>query len=459
MTMNMDYDAFIVGTGVAGSSIAYKLKAAGMKVAIADKTGFGGICAFHGCIPKKILSGASEIVDGGIRMHGKGVNCDPKLEWADMISFKDELVHSFTDPKEEAFKKAGIDTYHGMVSFHDHHTLLVGEKLVSAKYILLAIGATSRKIEIPGSEYLTTSDEFLDLKALPDKMIFAGGGYISFEFAHIAARAGADVTIIHRGENLLKNFDQDLVSILVEASEKAGIKVITGQELREIIKHENSDVSNEIASELELATYDKKSQKEVRHKCNMVVHGLGRVPDIEGLEAEKGGVKIEHGAIAVNEYLQSVSNPAVYAAGDCILPGPALTPTASLQANVLASNIIKGNKHTADYTGIASAVFTIPTLAAVGLLEKNATDKHKVITSDLSKLYSARRTNLGYSVSKVIIEKDTEKIVGAHLIGPGADDVINIFTLAIKAGLTLPQVREAMYAYPANSYDVKYMLR
>ena len=457
--MDMDYDAFIVGTGVAGSSLAYKLKAAGMRVAIADKTGFGGICAFHGCIPKKILSGAAEIVDGGRRMQGKGVNCDPILDWADIIRFKDELVHSYTDPKEAAFKKAGIDTYHGVVSFHDRNTLLVGEKLVSSKYILLAIGATSRKISIPGAEYLTTSDEFLDLKALPEKIIFAGGGYISFEFAHIAARAGVDVTIIHRGENLLKNFDQDLVSILVDASEKVGIKVITGQELREIRKTNDSKETDDAGSELELITYDNKSQKEVTHKCNMVVHGLGRVPDIEGLEAEKGGVKIEHGAIAVNEYLQSVSNPSVYAAGDCILPGPALTPTASLQANVLASNLLNGNKHTVDYTGIASAVFTIPTLAAVGLLEEDATEKHRIITSDPSKLYSARRTNLGYSASKVIIEKDTERIVGAHLIGPGADDVINIFTLAIKAGLTLSQVREAMYAYPANSYDVKYMLR
>jgi glutathione reductase (NADPH) len=468
MIMDMDYDAFIVGTGVAGSSLAYKLKAAGMKVAIADKAGFGGICAFHGCIPKKILSGAAEIVDSGRRMHDKGVNCNPKLQWNDIIRFKDELVHSYTDPKEAAFKKAGIDTYHGTVSFHDHNILLVGEKLLSAKYILLTVGATSRKIDITGAEYLTTSDEFLDLESLPEKIIFAGGGYISFEFAHIAARAGADVTIIHRGENLLKNFDQDLVNILVDASEKVGIKVITGQELREIRKHlnktenikniENTE-SNDINSKLELVTFDKKSKKEVTHKCDMVVHGLGRVPDIEGLQAEKGGVKLEHGAIAVNEYLQSISNPAVYAAGDCILPGPALTPTASLQANVVASNIIDGKKHTADYKGIASAVFTIPTLAAVGLSEKDVTDKHKVLSSDLSKFYSARRTNLGYSFSKVIIEKDTEKIVGAHLIGPAADDVINIFTLAIKAGLTLSQVREAMYAYPASSYDVKYMLR
>jgi glutathione reductase (NADPH) len=457
--MDMDYDAFIVGTGVAGSSLAYKLNAAGMKVAIADKTGFGGICAFHGCIPKKILSGAAEIVDGGRRMQGKGVNCNSELEWADIISFKDHLVHSFTDPKEAAFKKAGIDTYHGMVSFHDPNTLRVGNELISAKYILLAIGATSRKINIPGAEYLTTSDGFLDLKELPEKIIFAGGGYISFEFAHIAARAGAEVTIIHRGENLLKNFDPDLVRILVEASEKAGIKVITGQELREIRKQDDNRASDATGSELELITYDNKSENEASYECNMVVHGLGRVPDIVGLEAEKGGVTIEHGAIAVNEYQQSVSNPVVYAAGDCILPGPALTPTASLQANVLASNIIEGNKHTVDYSGIASAVFTIPTLAAVGLLERDATDKHKIISNDLSKFYSARRTNLGYSASKVIIEKDTEKIVGAHLIGPGADDVINIFTLAIKAGLTLSQVREAMYAYPANSYDVKYMLR
>ncbi|MBP1910166.1 dihydrolipoyl dehydrogenase family protein [Methanolobus bombayensis] len=458
--MDMDYDAFIVGTGVAGSSLAYKLRAAGMKVGIADKTDFGGICAHHGCIPKKILSGAAEIVDGGRRMKGKGVSCDPKLQWTDIIRFKDQLVHSFTDPKEAAFKKAGVDTYHGMVSFHDHNTLLVGDKLVSAKHILLAIGATSRKIDIPGAEYLTTSDEYLDLKELPDKIIFAGGGYISFEFAHIAARAGADVTIIHRGENLLKNFDPDLVRILLDASEKAGIKIITGQELREVRQKQKKNLKADVCdTELEIITYSKKLESEVIHNCNMVVHGLGRVPDIDGLEAEKAGVAIENGAIAVNEYLQSISNPSVYAAGDCIRPGPALTPTASLQANVVASNIIEGNKYTVDYSGIASAVFTIPTLAAVGLMEKDTNENHKVLFNDLSKLYSARRTNLGYSASKVIIEKDTEKIVGAHVIGPGADDTINIFTLAVKSGLTLSQVREAMYAYPANSYDVKYMLK
>ncbi|WP_340817687.1 NAD(P)/FAD-dependent oxidoreductase [Methanolobus sp. WCC4] len=448
--METDYDAFVIGTGVAGSSLAYKLRKAGMKVAIADKDRFGGICAFHGCTPKKILSGAANIVDSGTRMKGKGPECSSTLDWASVVKFKDELVNSLTAPKENAFKKAGIDTYHAEVSFHDRNTLLVGDRLISSKYILLAVGSTSRAIDIPGSDHLTTSDEFLDLEELPENIIFAGGGYISLEFAHIAARTGARVTVIHRGENILKTFDPDLVKMLVKASERAGIRIITGEELRVIRK--KNDV-------LELVTFDKKKGEELTYECDMVVHGLGRVPAIDGLEPEKGEVDIEHGGIAVNEYLQSRSNPSVYAAGDCIIPGPALTPTASLQANVIASNILKENKHTADYSGIASAAFTIPTLAGVGLLEKDATEEHEVLFNDLSNNYSARRTGLGTFASKIIIEKDTGKIVGAHVIGPDAEDIINLFALAIKTGLTSEQVREAMYAYPTSSYDVRYMLR
>lgn len=448
--METDYDAFVIGTGVAGSSIAYKLKKAGMKVAIADRDRFGGVCAFHGCTPKKILSGAAEIVDSGNRMKGKGPECSGTLDWPSVIKFKDELVNSLTAPKENAFKKAGIDTFHARVSFHDRNTLLVGDRLISSKYILIAVGSTSRTINIPGAEYLTTSDEFLDLEELPENIIFAGGGYISLEFAHIAARTSARVTVVHRGENILKTFDPDLVKMLVNASERADIKIITGEELREIRKKDDI---------LELVTFDKRKNEELTYKCDMVVHGLGRVPAIDGLEAEKGGVDIEHGGIAVNEYLQSRSNPSVYAAGDCIIPGPALTPTASLQANVIASNILKGNKHTADYSGIASAAFTIPTLAGVGMLEKDATEEHAIIFNDLSNSYSARRTNLGVSASKVIIEKDTGKIVGAHVIGPDAENTINLFALAVKAGLTSKQVRETIYAYPASSYDVRYMLK
>lgn len=448
--MDMEYDAFVIGTGVAGSSLAYKLNNAGMKVAIADKDKYGGICAFHGCIPKKILSGAADIVASGKRMENKGIKCDNYLQWPELIDFKDELVHSLTSPKEKAFSDAGIDTYHGKVSFHDSNTLAIGDKLISSKYILVTVGARSKPIDMPGAELLTTSDEFLDLKEFPKKMIFVGGGYISFEFAHIAARAGADVKLVHRGENILKTFDTDLVNMLIKASEKAGIRIHTNQELIRIEKKNGS---------LELTVYDSKKQKDVIHECDMVVHGLGRVPAIDGLEPEKGGVNIEHGAIDVNEYLQSVSNPSVYAAGDCIIPGPALTPTASLQAHIVASNILDGNKHTADYTEIASAVFTIPTLAAVGIREKDATDKHKVIFNDMSEYYSAKKTNLGLSASKIIIEKDTGKIVGAHVIGPNAEDTINLFALAIKTGLTAEQVREPMYAYPASSYDVKYMLK
>lgn len=446
----MDYDAFVIGTGVAGSSVAYKLMNSGMKVAVADKGRYGGTCALHGCVPKKILTGAADIVDACNRMVGSGTESHQRLEWPSIIELKDEIVNSLTDPKEKTFREAGIDTYHGKVSFHGSNTLAVDGKLISAKYIIATVGSRPRTIDIPGADHLTTSDEFLDLKALPEKIIFAGGGYISFEFAHIAARAGADVTIIHRGENVLNNFDPDLTNILTDASEKAGIGIHTEQELLRIEKNRDS---------LTITAFDRKSNSDVIYECDMIVHGMGRVAAIDDLEPEKGKLDIEEGSIAVNEYLQSVSNPAVYAAGDCILPGPALTPTASLQANVVVSNILEGNKYTADYTGIASAVFTIPTLAAVGIAEKEATERHTVIFNDMSGFYSSRRTNLKHAASKVIIEKDTGKVVGAHLIGPDAEDTINLFALAIGAGLTAEQVKKAMYAYPASSYDVRYMLK
>ncbi len=446
----MDYDVIIIGTGVAGSSVAYKLKGSGMSVAVVDKDRYGGTCAFHGCVPKKILSGISEIVDAGNRMVGNGVREVSSMDWTEAVRFKDELVHFLTSTKEKAFQEAGIDTYHGIATFNGKNSILIDGKVISAKYIVVAVGSRPATVNINGAFHLTTSDEFLDMTTLPKRIIFAGGGYISFEFAHMASRAGCDVLVVHRGEQVLKNFDPDIVKMLVEASEIEGIRVITGQEIRSI---QNNDGS------LMIHAYDSKNGNENVYECDMVVHGLGRVPAIDELKSEVAGVEVKQGGVAVNEFLQSVSNPIVYAAGDCIIPGPALTPTASLQANVVVSNILNGNQKTAYYSDIASAVFTVPPIASVGMMEKDVKNDHYVLFNDMGQFYSVKRTKLTKAASKVIIEKETKKISGAHIIGPDAQDTINIFALAIKAGLTTDQVKNAMYAYPSSSYDVRYMLK
>jgi glutathione reductase (NADPH) len=191
----------------------------------------------------------------------------------------------------------------------------------------------------------------------------------------------------------------------------------------------------------------------------MIVHGLGRAPAIEELQLEKGNVALDKGNIVLNEYLQSVSNPKVYAAGDCILPGPKLTPVVSMQADIAASNIIEGNKSGADYSVIPSTVFTIPPLARVGISESTSSSGHKVLFHDMSQWYSSKRTNIRYSASKVIIDEQTDRILGAHILGPNAEEVINLFAIAMKHGLTATQLRSTIFAYPSISYDLNYILK
>lgn len=449
--MKEDYDVIVIGTGAAGTTFAYKLKDAGMKVAVADCREYGGTCELRGCIPKKVLTGVANIIDDHNRMLGKGSGQEKEvIDWPSLMGFK----KTFTDPnppkKEQRFKEAGIETHHGIASFEDESTLIVDDKRIRAKYIVITTGSRPRKLNIPGEEYLVTSEDFMELKELPKSIIFAGGGYISFEFAHIAARAGSDVTILQRGDRLLKEFDPDLVDILVKASEDAGINVIKGNEVKKIDK---------LKDRFKVTTCCRDEEKDEVFFADMVVHGLGRAPAIEELRLEKGNIALDKGDIAVNEYFQSISNSRVYAAGDCIRPGPLLTPVVSMQANIAANNIIEGNRYTADYSVIPSAVFTIPPLAGVGITEPISSKKHKVLFYDMSQWYSTRRTNLKYAASKVIIDETTDMILGAHILGPNAEEMINLFAVAMRYGLTATQLRSTVFSYPSIAYDLNYTLK
>ncbi|WP_370572704.1 NAD(P)/FAD-dependent oxidoreductase [Methanomethylovorans sp.] len=449
--MTEKYDAFVIGTGAAGTTFAYKLNAAGWKVAIADCREYGGTCALRGCIPKKVLAGVANIVDEHNRMLGKGIDGGKiAIDWSSLIDYKRTFTEDHPGKREKGYRDVGIDTYHGIVRFADESTLIVGEKKITAKYIVITTGSKPRKLNIPGEEYLVTSEEFMERKELPKRIIFAGGGYISFEFAHIAARAGCDVKILQRGDSVLKEFDSELADMLVKASEDAGIHVIKGKELKNIEKTPDG---------FKVTTCCKDSGEDEVFFADMIIHGLGRVPAIEELQLDKGNVILDKGGIALNEYFQSVSNPRVYAAGDCIRPGPPLTPVVSMQADIAASNMIEGNKYTADYSVIPSTVFTIPPLAGVGITENVSSNKHKVLFNDMSQWYSSRRTNLGYAASKVVIDESNDTILGAHLLAPNAEEVINLFAMAMRYGLTATQLSSMVFAYPSIAYDINYMLK
>jgi len=443
-----EFDIIIIGVGMAGLNIARRTRSAGWEVAVVDSRPYGGTCALRGCDPKKVLVGAAELMDWHRRMTGHGIAGDMRIDWADLMRFK----RTFTDPTpaniEQSLSGSGIAAYHGEAHFVDTNSLQVDGETLTAKHIAIATGAKPRELGIPGAEYVKTSTDFLELEALPERIVFIGGGYISLEFAHIAVRAGAQVTMVHRGERPLEAFDADLVEELVAATRSIGIDVRLQVEVTAVEKE---------VSQLRVHTSDGSSIL-----ADLVVHGAGRVPEIEGLQLEQGGIEYTSRGVVVNDYLQSVSNPAVYAAGDAAATkGMPLTPVAVAHGHVVSSNLLKGNQRTPDYTGTPSVVFTIPALARVGLTEAEATEqglKFIVNHQSTSSWYSARRTNEKHTAFKVLVEDGSGRILGAHLLSSHAGEVINLFSLAIRHHLTAADIKQTIFVHPAESSDISYMV-
>jgi glutathione reductase (NADPH) len=445
LIMSDTFDLIVIGTGVAASTVAWKCRSAGWSVAIVDSRPFGGTCALRGCDPKKVLVGAAEVIDWNRRMEGKGIT-DPnklKIHWPDLMNFK----RSFTEPvpkeREEQFSKAGIIAFHGRAMFIGEKTVIVDDThTLSGKHILIATGAQPMKLNIPGEYNICKSDQFLELNELPSNIVFVGGGYISFEFAHIAARAGAMVTILHRGTRT-----RDLV---IEVRLQTKVDAI-----------ESSKATNNMNNGLVVHASTTDGEK-YKVETEMVVHGAGRVPEIDDLELAAAGIRREDKkGVKVNEYLQSVSNPAVYAAGDAAESGGLpLTPIASYEGEIAATNLLEGNHIKPNYRGVPSVVFTIPPLASVGLQEDAARKQglhFRTNKANTSSWYSSRRVGENHSGYKVLIE-DNDRILGAQILGPHAEEVINIFAIAIRLGLKAGEIKQAIFSYPTNSSDISSML-
>ncbi len=450
--MTTTVDLIVLGTGAAAQSVVYPCREAGWSVAVVDYHPFGGTCQLRGCDPKKVLVGVSDLVDWSRRMQGKGVSTPGlSISWPDLIRFK----RTFTDPvpaqNERSFAEAGMITRHGRAHFVDRTSVQVGEDTLVGRHVVIATGARHAPLGIPGEEHLTTSTQFLDLDVLPRRIVFVGGGYIAFEFSHIAARAGAQVQVLHRGSRPLEKFDPDLVAQLVQTTRELGVEVQLNTAVTAIERQGDH-----------LLVHARTGEQETRVEADLVVHAAGRVPEIDDLDLEGAGVAREKDGVSVNEYLQSVTNPAVYAAGDAVASGGfPLTPVAGMQGGIVAKNLLEGNRHTPNYTGIPSVVFTTPPLVRVGLLEEAARAQGLRFTThheDTSSWYSSRRVALPHTGFKTLVEEGTERILGAHLLGLHAEEVINLFALAIHAGLRASDLKQMVYAYPTNASDIGYMV-
>ncbi len=443
------FDVIVIGTG-SGASVAHKCAKAGKKVAIIDSNPYGGTCQLRGCDPKKVLVGISQALDMSNRLLNKGVTEPAKLSWKDMMRFK----HTFTDPtpskNDQSLIEAGVNTFHGRAAFQSENILKVNGQLLKAEKFVLANGAKPAKLSIPGEEFLIDSTSFLSLNELPNELLLIGGGYIAFEFGHLAARMGVKVKIIHRGEMPLENFDQDMVRNLLTATRLLGIELILDTEVKAVVKENNR-----------LVVHAEARGKEISFMTTLAVHAAGRTADIDDMQLEKANIAYGEKGVEVNDYLQSVSNPNVYACGDVNNKGLPLTPVGAKEAIIVASNLLKGNHTEIDYGHIPSNVFTVPALAMVGLTEQLAKSQglnYKVNYEETTSWFASRRLNEPISAYKVLLDKDTNQVLGAHLLGPHAEDVINIFTVAMNGNIKGDQLRKMIFSYPTNASDIVYML-
>jgi glutathione reductase (NADPH) len=443
----------VLGTGPAATQVALKCAEAGRSVGIADPRPFGGTCALRGCNPKKVLVRAAELHDWMRRAKGTGVQVDgARIEWPELIAFKRTFTNPVTPWKEGRFRDAGIRQFHGAPRFTSSSRIRVDAEELACGKIVVATGAVPLQLGIPGEELLTISDDFLELDRLPQRILFVGGGYVTFEFAHVAARAGAEVTIIETGDRPLTAFDPDLVDCLVDRTRELGIEVKTATEVKSVEKRDGGSLAVGVASDENPQTIE----------VDLVVHGAGRVPNIDGLDLETAGVRFGPRGIEVNQYLQSVSNPAVYAAGDvAATDAPRLSPVAIEEGRIVAHNLLEDQQQQPDYGPVATVVFSMPALAAVGLQETEARQQGLQFVThsgDRSGDNSMKKVGAKHARFKVLVQKPDGRILGAHLLGPDAAETINLFALAIKCGLTARGLKSMLFAFPTFAHDIRGML-
>ena len=446
----MDFDLIVIGTGTAAMGVAMRVRKVGWAVAVIDEKPFGGTCALRGCDPKKMLIAGAEVIDAQRRMEPNGVDGEVRVNWPELIAFK----RSFTDPipakHEQRYEEKGIATFHGTARFTGPNSLTVDGKELRARYILIASGAEPVSLDMPGEEYLIDNEAFMALERLPRRIALVGGGYIAAEFSNIAARAGAQVAVLQRADRMLTGFEPELVSWLMEAFDRVGVQVRT-KTIVKAIEEIGDGFAVQVESEGGAETIE----------ADVVVHAAGRAPALDRLNPSAANLAMDGRRLKLNEHLQSVSNPAIYAAGDAAQVGPPLTPVSSHDAKVVAANLTKGNHAKPDYRGVPSVAFTIPRIARVGMSEEEAQHSglmYRVNCERASSWFTARQAAEPVYGYKTLVEKGTGRILGAHLVGPHADEVINLFGLAIRHNLTADDLKRTIFSYPTGASDIGYML-
>jgi glutathione reductase (NADPH) len=445
------FDVVILGGGNAGMGVTVATREAGLKVAMLEPDLLGGTCPNRGCMPKKVLVAAAHALDEIERAKAHHIAVGkPSLDWAALIDREKAMISGIPASLGELMTRRGVEVIRDRGRFAGANAVTVGGETLEAKHVVIATGSTPRHLPFPGAELMIISDDVLSERRLPASVVFVGGGVIALEFSHVYARAGAKVTILEALPRLLANMDADAVAQLREATGRLGVAIHTGVEVRRV----------ERAGDRLRVVYEEGGFERVA-EAERVVNGAGRVANVHGLDLAAGKVSAERQRIALDAHLRSTSNPAVYICGDAVAEHAQLSPIATYEGRIVGRNIVDGPKHTPDYASIPSCVFTVSALASVGLTQASAEANGieiRTAVNDVHEWLSGRTYAETAAWVKVVIDNRTDRILGAHLLGHAGEELIHIFALAIKHGITATEIRDFVYGFPTFSADIKSML-
>ncbi len=447
--MAYDYDLFTIGAGSGGTRASRIAALAGARVAIAEEYRIGGTCVIRGCVPKKLLVYGAAFRQSFADAAGFGWQLgDVSFDWQTLRDNVQTEVTRLSGLYSQNLGKAGVTTYNERAELVDAHTvrLLHQDRTVTAERILIAVGGHPVRLEhIPGARYAITSNEAFLLEQLPRRILIVGGGYIALEFATIFHGLGVETTVVYRGERVLRGFDDDLRAHVQAEMIAAGIDIRCGANLAAI--HPNGSSYNCDLTDVSVVETD------------LVMFAIGRAPYTDGLGLARAGVaRDELGAIKVNEYSQT-NVPSIYAVGD-VTNRVTLTPIAIREGHAFADTVFNNRRTAVDYDDIPTAVFTRPPVGSVGLSEAEARQRHRhvdVYSTAFRPMNHILAGNPGRTFMKLVVDADTDKLLGVHVAGPDGPEMIQLAAVALKAGISKTQWDSTVALHPTAAEELVLM--
>ena len=440
-----DYQLFVIGGGSGGVRAARIAASLGARVAIAENFRYGGTCVIRGCVPKKLLVYAAHFAEDFADAQGFGWTVPPpEFSWPKLIEAKNKEITRLSGLYENNLVGSKVTVMHGAARVVDAHTVAVNGQQLTAEHILIATGGTPFVPQIPGIEHALTSNEVFDLPQLPRRVLIVGGGYIAVEFAGILNGLGAQVTLCYRGEQVLRGFDDDVRAHLFDEMVKKGITVLLHQDVARVDKLADGSLSVGVTG-----------AQASSHGVDAVLYATGRVPNTGDLGLAEAGVALDKaGGVVVNAFGQS-SIPSIHAVGD-VTNRIALTPVAIREGAALANTLFGPNPVSADLTTVPSAVFSQPPIGTVGLTEAQALAQHGEIDIYRSTFRNMRHTLSGRNertLIKLIVDTASQRVLGAHMVGTDAPEIIQGLAIAIRMGATKADFDATVALHPSAAEE------